>query len=152
VAGDLGSWPPTQATVLLEVLKKAGLEPEASRTREGIQVTVPDEQVDDANRILVANMDEIAQAARAPSAGRRRPRTEQPTSRQQRTARASSERPLPTQRLTRLGRPLGLFLVLLMLALLAPVGLRIPLLVFGVGAVIYLIGKQAQRDDGGGSD
>lgn len=151
MAGDLGSWPPTQATVLLEVLKKAGLEPEASRTRDGIQVTVPDGQIDDANRILVANMDEIAQAARTPAAGRRRARPAQPTGRQQRPSRDSSERPLPTQRLTRLGRPLGLFLVLLMVTLIAPVGLRIPLLVFGVAAIVYLIGKQAQREDGGGS-
>ena len=146
MAGDLGAWPPTQATVLLEVLKKAGLEPEAKRTREGILVTVPDEQVDDANRLLVTHMDEIAQAARSPAAGRRRARpagTPGP-SRQ----RPSSDTPptLPTERLTRLGRPLGLFLVLLLLTMLAPVALRLPLLIFGVAGIVYLLGKQAQRE------
>lgn len=146
MAEDLGPWPPAQATVLLEVLKKAGLDPDAKRTREGIQVTVPDEQADDAHRILVANMDEIAQAARTPSKGRTA-RQSDGRSRAQRTTSASSESSLPTERLTRLARPLGLLIILLLVVGLAG-PLRLPLLVVGVGALIYLIGKQAQRENG----
>lgn len=146
MAEDLGPWPPAQATVLLEVLKKAGLDPDAKRTREGIQVTVPDAQADDAHRILVANMDEIAQAARTPAKGRGARRTDSPS----RTPRSSSPSPnssLPTERLTKLARPLGLLIILLLVVGLAG-PLRLPLLVIGVGALIYLIGKQAQRENG----
>ncbi len=146
MAEDLGPWPPAQATVLLEVLKKAGLDPDAKRTREGIQVTVPDEQADDAHRILVANMDEIAQAARTPSKGRGTRPTEG-RSRGQRSPSASSDSSLPTERLTKLARPLGLLIVLLLVVGLAG-PLRLPLLVIGVGALIYFIGKQAQRENG----
>jgi lipase chaperone LimK len=39
VAEELGTWPAEQATVLLEVLQQAGLNPTATRTREGILVT-----------------------------------------------------------------------------------------------------------------
>ncbi len=146
MAEDLGPWPPAQATVLLEVLKKAGLDPDAKRTREGIQVTVPDEQADDAHRILVANMDEIAQAARTPAKGRGS-RPSESRSRAQRAPRPTSESSLPTERLTRLARPLGLLIVLLLVVGLAG-PLRLPLLVIGVGALIYFIGKQAQRENG----
>lgn len=143
MSGDLGAWPPAQATVLLEVLKKDGLDPEAKRTRDGIQVTVPDEQLDRANLLLVKHMDEIAQAARSPGGARRKPRAAAAQGRQRPRA---PEPPLPTERLTRLGRPLGLFLVLLLLTVIAPVALRLPLLIFGVAGIIYLLGKQAQRE------
>lgn len=147
MAEDLGPWPPAQATVLLEVLKKAGLDPDAKRTREGIQVTVPDEQADDAHRILVANMDEIAQAARTPSKGRAARQSEARSSRAKRAPSTPSESSLPTERLTRLARPLGLLIILLLVVGLAG-PLRLPLLVIGVGALIYFIGKQAQRENG----
>jgi hypothetical protein len=64
VAADLGTWPAEQATVLLEVLHTAGLHPEARRGRDGVHVTVPDDEGDRAHATLVAQMDTIAKAAR----------------------------------------------------------------------------------------
>ncbi len=70
MAKDLGTWPPEQATVLVQVLQGAGLAPDAKRKRAGIVVTVPDEQADVAVRTLAANMDAIAASAPAsPEAG-----------------------------------------------------------------------------------
>jgi hypothetical protein len=72
VAKDLGTWPPEQATVLVQVLQRANLTPEAKRTRDGILVTVPDDQADVAVRALADNMDAIADAARSRAEARRR--------------------------------------------------------------------------------
>jgi hypothetical protein len=145
VAGDLGPWPPEQATVLVDVLQRAGLTPEAKRTREGIQVRVPDEQADQAHQILVANMDVIAQAARTPrERGARRRQRPGP---QEGRGRASSEgAPLTSERLLRIARPLGLLIIGLFLALVLRGPLTLPLIVFTVAGVIYLLGKQTQRD------
>jgi hypothetical protein len=150
LAEDLGTWPPEQATVLVEALQQAGLSPEARRTREGIVVTVPDEQSDAAHRTLVSNMDAIARAARPPSpAGgrRRRPRPATPT----RTASSSaSEGGMPSERLLRIARPLGLLLLVVLLASIV----RNPLVVMvAIAALVYWLGRQAQRrgddsDDG----
>lgn len=132
MAEDLGTWPPEQATVLLEVLTKAGLSPKARRTRRGIVVTVDDDEADRAHRTLVDNMDAIARAARAPSRPTRPPRGD--------TTRDSTKA-LPSQRLQALARPLGiLFAGLIVASLLPP--LRLPVLVFTVAAMIYVIGKQ----------
>jgi len=147
VAEDMGTWPPEQATVLLEVLTEAGLAPEAKRTREGVLVTVPDEQSDEAHRQLVANMDRIASAARQPkgAAGRsRRPRPvkgadhQPPKDPQQQAA----------ERLQRVARPVGLLLIALLI--LVTLGPRNPVVAFIVlGVVIYIIGKRAQQQGGG---
>lgn len=144
MAADLGTWPPEQATVLYQVLEEAGLNPRARRTKEGVQVTVDDDAADRAHQTLVANMDAIARAARpaAPKPGlRRRPRPG-PTPRHQ----EGSAAPLTSQRLQRLGRPLGLLVVGLMLAtLIRP--LALPIVIFTVAGVVYLLGKQTQQDD-----
>lgn len=149
MAGDLGAWPPAQATVLLEVLKKAGLDPQAKRTREGIQVTVPDEQLDDANRLLVANMDEIAQAARSPAGGRRRPRANEPRSRPARASTTRTPSGDPGERVNRIALPLGILLLVIVLTRFLP-QVAFPLLVVATGVVIYLIGKRIQRENGDG--
>jgi len=143
VAEEIGTWPAEQATVLLEVLNKAGLSPEAKRTREGIVVTVPDDQAAEANRQLVANMDRIAQAARQPrpSAGgqRRRPRPVKGADAEHH----SSPQALASERLLRLARPLGLLIIAMLLFAV----IRHPLVVAVVlGALIYVVGKRAQQD------
>lgn len=149
MAEDLGAWPPEQATVLLEALKKAGLSPEAKRTREGIAVTVPDEQAEEAQRQLVANMDAIASAARAdPARPQRRKERKQPTSGSYgRRVSDPDRQPLTSERMTRMARPLSLVLIGLLLAAMVP-GLRLLVVVATVAGVVYLIGKQAQRDRG----
>jgi hypothetical protein len=148
LAEDLGTWPPEQATVLVEALQQAGLTPDARRTREGIVVTVPDEQSDDAHRTLVNNMDAIARAARPPTAAggrRRRPRPAAPT----RTASSSSDGgPMSSERLLRLARPVGLLLLVVLLASVV----RSPLVVMvAIAALVYWLGRQAQRR-GDGND
>jgi hypothetical protein len=151
LAGDLGPWPPEQATVLVDVLQRAGLTPEAKRTREGVQVRVPDDEADQAHKILVANMDVIAQAARGSRntrgqqdrGARRRPRPR--GTGENRTSEQNGPAQLASERLTRLARPLGLLIIGLMLALLIR-PLTLPLLIFTVAGVIYLLGKQTQRD------
>jgi hypothetical protein len=149
VAEDLGTWPPEQATVLVEVLQQAGLAPEAKRTREGIVVTVPDEQSDEAHRTLVANMDTIARAARPPTGAggrRRRPRPSVPT----RASTATSESgKLGSERMLRLARPLGIVLLVLLLAAVV----RQPfVIVLALGALVYVLGRQAQQRGEGGDD
>jgi hypothetical protein len=113
VAEDLGTWSPEQATVLLEVLARAGLSPKARRTRRGVVVTVEDHEADRAHQTLLEHMDTIANAARPPKAPAR------PTQR----ARGQSDstmRPLPTQRLQTLARPLGILLIALLIAAIIP--------------------------------
>jgi hypothetical protein len=144
VAADLGPWPPEQATVLVDVLQRAGLQPEAKRTRDGIHVSVPDEQGDQAHQILVANMDVIARAARpAHERGAKRRARSRPASGSDRRAQDPG---LATDRLRSLGAPLGVLLVGLFLAMVIR-PLMLPLLVGTVAGVIYLLGKQTQRDD-----
>ncbi len=150
LAEDLGTWPPEQATVLVEALQQAGLSPEARRTREGIMVTVPVEQSDDAHRTLVSNMDAIARAARppTPSGGRRRrPRPAAPTRTE---PSAGSGSAMGSERMLRFARPLGLLLLVVLLASIV----RNPLVVMvAVAALVYWLGRQAQRrGDGDGDD
>ncbi|MFP4635871.1 MAG: hypothetical protein ACLFRD_08420 [Nitriliruptoraceae bacterium] len=147
MAEELGTWPAEQATVLLEVLQKAGLTPEAKRTRDGVLVTVPSEQADEANRQLVANMDAIAKAARQPrssssSQSGRRPRAVKGADNQP----ERSAQQLSSERLMRIAKPLGLILIgLLLLGVI-----RNPIVVVAVVAVlVYFLGKRAQR---GGDD
>jgi len=148
VAEDMGTWPPEQATVLLEALSEAGLTPEAKRTREGVLVTVPDDQSDAAHRQLVANMDRIASAARQPKGqgGRgRRPRPVKGADHSQ----PKDPQQLASERLQKIARPVGL--VLIVLLVLVTLGPRSPVVAFLVlGVVIYLIGKRAQQQGGGG--
>jgi hypothetical protein len=134
--------------VLLDVLQRAGLTPEAKRTREGVQVKVPEDQADQAHQILVANMDVIAQAARnSPERGARRKPRPRRTSEGDRTKDQGSS-PLTSERLLRSGRPLGLIIVGILLVLVIPLPLMIRfwLVVGTVLAVIYVLGKQSQRD------
>lgn len=140
MAEDLGTWPPEQATVLLEVLQKAGLTPTAKRTREGILVTVPDTENEEAHRVLVANMDTIARAARAPS-GQRKGRKRPAGPRGEKTDRGSA---LTSERMGRMSRPIGLLLIGLLLVV--TIGLQQPLIgVIAVGVLVYLIGRRAQQ-------
>jgi hypothetical protein len=131
--------------VLVDVLQKAGLTPEAKRTREGVQVKVPDDQADQAHQILVANMDVIAQAARASHdrGGRRRSR---PKGAEPRRSGNAGDPPLASEKMLRLARPLGLLIIGLFLAMVLRGPLTLPLIVATVAGVIYLIGKQTQRD------
>lgn len=152
MAEDLGTWPPEQATVLLDVLQKAGIEAKAKRTRDGVVVTVQDDQADDAHRTLVANMDAIARAARSssPPKGRKPPR-KAPTERRgpgaTRSSSSSERSGMP--RLGSLSRPLIILVVGLILAtVIRP--LMVPILVFTLAGVIYTLGKQTQADDDGG--
>lgn len=148
MAEDLGAWPAEQATVLLETLKKAGLTPEAKRTREGISVTVPDDQADEAQRQLVANMDAIASAARGePRPQRKRTRKRTTTGTYGRRVSDPDRPALTSQRMTRIARPLSLVLLGLLLAALVP-QLRLLVVVATVAGVVYLIGKQTQRERG----
>lgn len=141
MAEDLGTWAPEQATVLLEALQQAGLDPEAKRTREGILVTVPDDQADEAHHTLVANMDAIARAARAPvGVPKRRQRTRSTEGRSD-----GGDRRPPSARLGGLTLPLVLVLVGALIAGVIP-ALRLPVLVFTIAGVVYLVGKKAQRD------
>ena len=145
MAADMGTWPPEQATVLYQVLQDAGLSPQAKRTREGVKVTVDDDEADRAHQTLVANMDAIARAARppAPKPGPRR-RT-QPGPTEDRPSRDGA--PLASQRLQRVSRPLGLLLIGLVLAtVIRP--LAVPIVVFTVAGVVYLLGKQTQAENG----
>ena len=135
MAVDLGTWQPSQATVLVQVLRRAGLSPDAKRTRAGILVTVPDDEGDRAHRALAANMDAIADAARSAA----------PTMRPRRPSGAAhpSERPLTTERLLAAARPIAL--VLLGVLVLGAVGRFSPLLaIVGVGVGVYLLGRRAQ--------
>ena len=142
MAEDLGPWPPEQAMVLLEVLQAAGLTPDAKRTRDGIRVSVPDAESDEAHRQLVANMDTIARAAQQPKPSgpaRRRPRpvkgADHPEPRE--------PRQLNSERMLRIAKPLGLLLV----ALLLFSAFRNPFVVaIAVGGLIYFLGRRAQRD------
>ena len=147
MADDMGTCPPEQATVLLEVLSEAGLTPEAKRTREGVLVTVPDDQSDEAHRQLVANMDRIASAARqakGPQRGGRKAREVKGAD----NAEPKDQQQLASERMQRIARPLGLVLVALLL--FATVGRFNLLLAVAVLAVlIYVIGKRIQQQGGG---
>jgi len=142
VAKDLGTWPPEQATVLVQVLQRANLTPDAKRTRAGIVVTVPDEQADVAVRALADNMDAIADAARSRTEAKRR-RAREATGRGPGRGSGASG-PLPTERLLGAARPIALLLVGL-LVLSAVARISPPLALLGVGAGIYLLGR---RQDG----
>ena len=150
MAKDLGTWPPEQATVLVQVLQRASLSPEAKRTRDGIVVTVPDDQADVAVRALADNMDAIADAARSRSeARRRRARESRGDSAGRRSGSVAS--PLPTERLRGIARPVAILLVgLLVLSTVARVSPVLALV--GVGVGIYLLGRRSQDGDGGMGD
>jgi biopolymer transport protein ExbB/TolQ len=147
VAKDLGTWPPEQATVLVQVLQRANLTPEAKRTRDGILVTVPDDQADVAVRALADNMDAIADAARSRAEARRR-RARSADARTTRDTGRSGESPLTSERLRGAARPIAILLVgLLVLSTVARVS---PLLaLIGVGIGIYLLGRRVQDGQDG---
>ncbi len=139
----MGTWPPEQARVLLDALQSAGLSPKARRTREGISVTVEDAEADEAHRTLVANMDAIAQAAR----GQQAPRKERNRPSGPQKGGPSGERRMATERLGSLSRPLLILVIGAILALLiAP--LRLPIMIFTIAALVYVLGKQVQDGDG----
>lgn len=141
MAEDLGTWPPEQARVLLDALQQAGLSPKARRTREGISVTVDDAEADEAHRTLVANMDAIAQAARGKQ--QRKPKARPSAS----PGEGSGQRRLATERLGSLSRPLMILVVGAILALLIR-SLVLPITIFTIAALVYVLGKQVQDGDG----
>ena len=147
MAEDLGTWPPEQATVLLDVLQKAGIDAKAKRTREGVLVTVQDDQADDAHRTLVSNMDAIAKAARSASPPRGRPK-KAATERQGPKMPTPSSRGDGASRFGSLSRPVIILIIGLVLGTLFR-SLMVPILVFTLAAVIYTLGKQTQADDDG---
>jgi hypothetical protein len=137
VAEELGTWPAEQATVLLEVLQQAGLNPTATRTREGILVTVPEGESDEAHRQLVSHMDQIARAARPPASQRGK------RAKPQRGAPKQKSETLASERMLGMARPVVVVLVALLV--LGAVALRQPLIaILAIGALIYVIGKRAQ--------
>jgi hypothetical protein len=147
VAKDLGTWPPEQATVLVQVLQRANLTPDAKRTREGISVTVPDDQADVAVRALAENMDTIADAARSRSEARRRRARETRTGGAGRATSGGRDQ-LPTERLRGIARPIAILLVgLLVLSTVARVSPVLALV--GVGIGIYLLGRRVQDGEDG---
>ena len=147
MAKDLGTWPAEQATVLVQVLQRANLTPDARRTRDGIVVTVPDEQADTAVRALADNMDAIADAARSRAEARRR-RARESTGRTARPKGTTGADRLPTERLLGAARPIALLLVALLVlstaARISPV-----LALVGVGVGIYLLGRRTQDGQDG---
>jgi hypothetical protein len=154
VAADLGSWPAEQATVLLEVLHTAGLHPEARRTRDGVHVTVPDDEGDRAHATLVAQMDTIAKAARPtqPGKGRRLRALPDPPSSAGTGRRPARSRPAERRRpqragtssqARRFGRPALLLGVGFVLAVLIGPPTSTFILAVSLGAVVWLLGKQA---------
>lgn len=150
MAEELGTWPPEQATVLLEVLQKAGLSPQAKRTREGVVVTVSENESDEAHRQLVANMDTIAKAARqqrtsGPRTGSRRPRAVKGADNQDSNDR---QRALASERMNKLARPIGIALIAL-LVLLVVGRFNAILAILVIGALVYFIGKRAQQNGDG---
>ena len=147
MAKDLGTWPPEQATVLVQVLQRANLTPDAQRTREGIRVTVPDAQADVAVRALADNMDTIADAARSREEARRR-RAREARARESRGSARPDEGALTSERLRGIARPLVMLLIgLLVLSSVARVS---PILALaGVGVGVYLLGRRAQDGEGG---
>lgn len=147
MATDLGSWPAEQASVLVEVLQRDGLTPEAKRTRDGIHVLVPDAQSDQAHQVLAANMDVIASAARpsGPTPIRGRKKARRAPQRSERPARsASADSPkLTSERLMRIGPAIALLLTALLLGSLFPRA-AFPIVIVGAFAGIWWLGKQAQ--------
>lgn len=143
MAEDLGTWPPEQATVLVEVLQQAGITPQAKRTRDGIEVTVEDGDTDQAHATLVANMDAIARAARTsnPEGGRRRART--PTTRHGAGPKNTPERQLTSQRMSRFARPIAILVAALMLAA-APIPgpLRLLIVAAAVLGIVWMLGRE----------
>jgi hypothetical protein len=147
VAEELGTWSAEQALVLVDVLQRAGLHPAAKRVRDGVVVTVPDNEADEANRQLLNNMDAIARAAAKPVGGSSQKRRIRPVKGADNPS--TDPRALASERMAKLARPLGLVLI----AMLLLGTLRNPLVVLVVmGGLIYLIGKRAQRDGGGFND
>jgi hypothetical protein len=147
VAKDLGTWPPEQATVLVQVLQRANLTPDAKRTREGILVTVPDDQADVAVRALADNMDAIADAARSREEARRR-RAREARGRQPKSQGLPAEGALTTERLRSAARPIVMLLVgLLVLSTVARVSPVLALV--GVGVGVYLLGRRTQEGEDG---
>ena len=133
--------------MLVQVLQRANLTPDARRTREGIVVTVPDAQADVAVRALADNMDTIADAARSRTEARRRRAREARTVAHPGPGRATDGQ-LPTERLRAMARPIALLLVgLLVLSTVARVSPVLALL--GVGVGIYLLGRRVQDGEGG---
>jgi len=147
VAEELGTWSAEQALVLVDVLQRAGLHPAAQRVRDGVVVTVPDDEADEANRQLLNNMDAIARAATKPSAitgPKRRVRAVKGADNPNTDPRA-----LTSERMAKIARPVGLILIAMLLLGM----LRNPLVVLVLmGGLVYLIGKRAQRDGGGSDD
>ena len=147
MAKDLGTWPPEQATVLVQVLQHARLNPSARRTKEGIVITVPDEEGAVAMREMTDNMEAIADAARSRTEARRR-RSREQRARAAGAADASGGPTLTSERLLGAARPLVILLVsLLVLSTIARVSPVLALL--GVGVGVYLLGKRTQDGDGG---
>lgn len=147
MASDLGAWPAEQASVLLEVLQRDGLTPEAKRTREGVHVLVPDAQSDQAHQVLAANMDVIASAARpsdpTPIRGRKRRKSSKSRPAASARPRSSSGEPkLTSERLMRIGPAVALLLTALLLGSLFPRA-AFPIVVVGAFAGIWWLGKQA---------
>jgi hypothetical protein len=147
VAKDLGTWPPEQATVLVQVLQRAHLNPSARRTKEGIVVTVPDEEGATAMREMTSNMEAIADAARARGEARRR-RSREQRSRTSVGAGAADRPTLTSEKLLGAARPLIILLVaLLVLSTVARISPVLALI--GVGLGVYLLGKRTQDGQGG---
>lgn len=146
MAADLGTWSPEQAQVLLDVLQRAGLSPQARRVRGGVQVSVDDEESDLAHATLVANMDAIAQAAQ-PAAPARRSRT--PRRDRDAAAGRGSDPPdkaLASERLLRWAPVIGLLVIGSMISLAVP-PLRLPVVLATVLGIVYLLGKRTDRQD-----
>jgi hypothetical protein len=154
VAADLGTWPAEQATVLLEVLHTAGLHPEARRGRDGVHVTVPDDEGDRAHATLVAQMDTIAKAARpsGPPRGRRLRAVEDPPgtkpkrpAKRRRSAGADRrpQRAGTSTQARRFGGPVAVLVAGFVAAVIIGPPTATFVLAVTVGVAVWMLGKQA---------
>lgn len=155
MAADLGTWPAEQATVLLEVLHTAGLHPDARRGRDGVHVTVPDDEGDKAHATLVAQMDTIAKAARPGGAprGRRLRAVEDPPGAKAKRGRptkkpaASARRPQragTSAQARRFGGPAAIAVVGFVLAVIIGPPTSTFVMAVTAGALVWILGKKAQ--------
>jgi hypothetical protein len=156
VSADLGTWSRPQATVLVKVLKRAGVRATTQDTADGaaVSVTVAEDQADRAHAAIAAEMDTIARAAREERATRERrasvTRIDDARRRRGRSRGSGDGPPLVTERLRRLGPLIGIIVAAMMVVAVVPGNLRFPVMIVVVLGLVYLLGRGDGDGTGGG--